>query len=161
MAAPASPTPHGSLDELTLDDVVFELDFHPREDVVATGLVTGSVFLHRYSFEGHKQMMRLKVHTEACRGVLFSGNGEKLYTGGADHKVAAIDRTGRVSWTTKADNPVNSLCNITDGILATGDDEGTIQEAAVQWKDHTDFISSIDAVPSHMLATSGDGTLSA
>lgn len=66
-------------------------------------------------------------------------------------------------------HPINAVKLLTENILATGDDGGTIKlwdvrtgSEAMEYSDHTDFISDFDYDPNSktLVASSGQGTIS-
>jgi WD repeat-containing protein 55 len=66
--------------------------------------------------------------------------------------------------------PVNRLFTLSNDVIASGDDQGCIKiwdtrqhRCVVEWKEHVDYISGFAANASvdHLLATGGDGRLSA
>jgi WD40 repeat protein len=66
-------------------------------------------------------------------------------------------------------HPVNKLLQISNNVIASGDDQGCIKiwdtrqhNCIVEWKEHVDFISDMTLHPAggHLVATGGDGRLS-
>ncbi|KAI9918444.1 hypothetical protein PsorP6_011507 [Peronosclerospora sorghi] len=109
-----------------------------------------------------------------------------LYTSSADKSIRAFDTLGNPIWaemrahelvltTTHVlvacfSHPVNRLHELSANVFASGDDQGCIKiwdtrqhRCLAKFKEHTDYISGFATNPAndHLLATSGDGRLSA
>ncbi|KAG0248947.1 hypothetical protein BG011_009720 [Mortierella polycephala] len=132
-------------DTLTYKYTVFDFAFHPTADIIATGLITGHINCH---------------------------DGAGLFTVSKDGAIGALDvNTGDVliKKPDAHDHPINAIKLLTETILATGDDSGTIKlwdvrtgSETMQYSDHDDFISDLDfdADSKTMVASSGQGTIS-
>lgn len=96
---------------LPLKSELFTLSIHPTSPILALGLVTGHVQIHRLpvcslidgSLEpepGHSTIETAwctRRHKDSCRGLSFSPDGASLFSAGADGIVkAAATETGRV-----------------------------------------------------------------
>ncbi|CAG2248453.1 WD repeat-containing protein 55,WD repeat-containing protein 55 homolog [Mytilus edulis] len=157
------------------DNVTVDLCFHPKKDVLATGDMEGDIRLYSYPATGGdtSEIMTLTHHKKACRCLRFSNNGEELYTASKDKSIQIIDlNTGGVKHKFKKahDCPVYSMLVTGEHFIATGDDDGVIKiwdvrinKEVVEIKENEDFISDmgIDPHKRMLLATSGDGTLTA
>ncbi|CAM9783246.1 unnamed protein product [Ectocarpus sp. 12 AP-2014] len=159
-----------TMQAVKLPEQALELAFHPHRDVLASGLVNGSVCLHTYSPEGHQLALELSHHQASCRSVLFSEDGAALYTASKDRSIAQAGETGQVTWRQEMahDWPVNALHNVSEGILASGDDQGVIKlwdtrakNEVAKFDVNEDFISAFatNEESDKLLATSGDATL--
>jgi len=158
--------------DITLDQHIFDLCFHPSQDLVATGLISGEVKLFRYSLERNDQLSHWKLHHAACRTVDFSCDGKYLLSGSSDCSVRVIDvdTCKEVHCESSAhENPINAMKCFGENLLLTGDDEGCIKlwdlrkrKFCFQWKESADFISdfAVNTDKKIGLATSGDGCLS-
>lgn len=86
---------------IDFDSHVFDLAFHPSHNLVAAGLISGSVHCYQYDVEengGNTNKWSLDAHTKSCRDVEFNHNGRLLYTASRDKSWRAIDvETGVVS----------------------------------------------------------------
>ncbi|WJX90175.1 WD domain repeat-containing protein 55 [Trifolium repens] len=162
--------------EINLGKLAFDIDFHPSENLVATGLIDGDLHLYRYSSDNTNsdpvRVLEVHAHTESCRAARFINGGRALLTGSPDFSILATDvETG--STIARLDNAheaaVNRLINLTESTVASGDDDGCIKvwdtrerSCCNSFEAHEDYISdmtfSSDAMK--LLATSGDGTLS-
>ncbi|KAJ4806815.1 WD repeat-containing protein 55 [Rhynchospora pubera] len=138
--------------EVSLGAIPFDLDFHPSSPLVASGLINGDLHLYRYAARKHNQRV--------------------ILTGSPDCSILATDvETGKtVARLENAhEEAINRLVNLTDTMIASGDDEGCIkvwdtrQHACCNSFDaHEDYVSDLTYVPDivQILGTSGDGTLS-
>ncbi|KAF1791537.1 WD40-repeat-containing domain [Phytophthora cactorum] len=149
-------------DEIYCDSQVFDIDFHPQTDIVAVGCIDGIVQVYKYSEEANTKVLELKNHQEAV----------PLYTASADKSIRAFDTLGNPTWAEMRahDNAVNRLHELSANVFASGDDQGCVKiwdtrqhRCLAEFKEHTDYISGFATNPAqdHLLATSGDGRLSA
>ena len=124
---------------------------------------------------------RFKHHSSSCRGLVFNGDGTKLYTISSDKSLWAIDGTGKSVLTINNahDQAINKIAIIgdygSDGgyVVATGDDIGCVKiwdtrlsntnkvAPVMEWKAQEDFISGFCYSAEHrtLLSISGDATL--
>nr|GMD24691.1 WD repeat-containing protein 55 [Ipomoea batatas] len=159
--------------EIDLEKLPFDLDFHPSDHLVATGLITGDLLLHRYTADSQpKRLFAVRAHTESCRAVRFINDGRTILTGSPDCSILATDvETG--SEVARVENShgaaVNRIVNLTETTIASGDDEGCVKvwdtrqnSCSNSFHVHEEYISDITFARDSMklLATSGDGTLS-
>ncbi|KAK2404014.1 WD repeat-containing protein [Trifolium repens] len=159
--------------EINLGKLAFDIDFHPSDNLVATGLIDGDLHLYRYSSDNDPvRVLEIHAHTESCRAARFINGGRALLTGSPDCSILATDvETGSII--ARIDNAheaaVNKLINLTESTVASGDDEGCIKVWDIRERSccnsfdaHEDYISDITFASDAMklLATSGDGTLS-
>ncbi|CAA7407252.1 unnamed protein product [Spirodela intermedia] len=159
--------------EVNLGRIPFDLDFHPSSCIVAAGLISGDFQLYKYAADTQPQrLLEVHAHDESCRAARFIDSGRVILTGSADCSILATDvETG--SSIERLENahedPINRLVNLTENTVATGDDEGCIKvwdtrarTCCNSFDAHEDYISDMTFVsPSmHILATSGDGTIS-
>ncbi|CAK8530429.1 unnamed protein product [Lathyrus sativus] len=162
--------------EINLGKLAFDIDFHPSDNLVATGLIDGDLHLYRYSPDNTNsdpvRVLEIHAHTESCRAARFINGGRALLTGSPDFSILATDvETG--STIARLDNAheaaINRLINLTESTVASGDDDGCIKvwdtrerSCCNSFEVHEDYISDITFASDAMklLATSGDGTLS-
>ena len=149
--------------EIQLPSQVFEIAFGKTSNIIASGLIDGSVFLHRYSTKSTKstsstdnsddndksnsdddnsivdivQVHKFTHHTGSCRALEFSSDDSVLYTASQDQSLFMIDtKTGKTifSHSDAHDSPINVLKLIDDNILVSGDDEGVIKAWDIRQK---------------------------
>lgn len=160
--------------EASLGEIPFGLDFHPSKELVAVSLITGGLHLYKYVTDDSslQRLLDVHAHTESCRTVRFINGGRALATGSKDCSILATDvETGSViaRLENAHENAINSLINLSESTVASGDDEGCIKvwdtrqrSSLGSFNAHEDYISDMNLVSDSMklLATSGDGTLS-
>ncbi|KAJ6801703.1 WD repeat-containing protein 55 [Iris pallida] len=165
--------------EINLENIPFDLDFHPSSPLVATGLINGRLHLYRYAEDTQPQrVLRVRAHRKSCRAVRFVNSGSAILTASPDRSILATDvETGtELARFEKAHGAaVNRLVNLTETTIASGDDNGCVKvwdtreraccntfDADEVLVSETTYISDMTYVPASMqlLATSGDGILS-
>ncbi|KAM2565727.1 hypothetical protein COP2_009192 [Malus domestica] len=159
--------------EINLGHLAFDIDFHPSQHLVTTGLINGDLHLYRYASDSVPQrVLEVHAHSESCRAVRFINNGQAILTGSPDCSILATDvETGAaIARLDEAHgSAVNKLINLTESTVASGDDEGCIkvwdtrqQSCCNTFKAHEEYISDMTFAADSMklLGTSGDGTLS-
>ncbi|KAL3527321.1 hypothetical protein ACH5RR_011977 [Cinchona calisaya] len=159
--------------EIDLGKLPFDLDFHPSDQLIAAGLISGDLLLYRYAAESTPQrLLKVNGHTESCRAVRFINEGRAIVTGSPDCSILATDvETG--SAITRLENShgaaVNRIVNLTESTVASGDDDGCIKvwdtrqrSCCNSFDAHEEYISDMTFASDSMklLGTSGDGTLS-
>lgn len=158
--------------EIDLGKLPFDIDFHPSDQLVAAGLITGDLLLYRYADSLAQKLLEVKAHSESCRTVRFINEGRAIVTGSPDCSILATDiETG--SEIVRLENShgaaVNRIVNLTESTIASGDDEGCIKvwdtrqrSCSSSFNAHEEYISDITFAADSMklLATSGDGSLS-
>ncbi|CDH52970.1 hypothetical protein RO3G_08588 [Lichtheimia corymbifera JMRC:FSU:9682] len=166
ISEPNKPAP------LQFDKTIFHFTLHPQENLVATGLINGKVYCHRYGIDQHDQQWMVKPFKKSCRGVEFSPDGKGIYSISKDKTICLLDtETGKAirSKETAHDAPLNALLCLNENILATGDDDGVIklwdnrkQDAVMVYKEHEDFIADMTYRPDKrtLVVAGGDGYLS-
>ncbi|CAB4376841.1 uncharacterized protein OCT59_018778 [Rhizophagus irregularis] len=166
---------HLQPDPIEFDNQIFDLAFHPSENIVATGLITGEVFCHRYTVDNTNEninVLSIRPHKKSCRGLEFNHDGASLFSVSKDRSIQVINlETGKI-FVKKADShdyPINCILRLNETTLATGDDNGIIKlwdirngNEIMKYSEHLDFISdfAFRLDTKTLLSTSGDGTLS-
>ena len=147
---------------LNSGDQIFDLAFHPLVDALAVGLIDGSVEIYKYeagnSGAESKRMLKCTDHEGSCRGVLFTDDGERLYTISSDRSIHAVDGSGRTVFNIPDahDDALNRMISVSNGgfLLATGDDAGCVKlwdtrispsanasNEVMSWTLHEDFVA--------------------
>ncbi|KAJ7130196.1 WD40-repeat-containing domain protein [Mycena epipterygia] len=151
---------------------IFDLVFHPTHSTVYTGLLTGQVKAFAYDQDTHKKTFSVRPSKRSCRALTINDDGSRLYAAGKAKAIHTIDTTTADIVETRAgahDDPINRIKHIMPWLFATGDDAGVIklwdprqQESIRTHRQHFDYITDFLWLPDkhHLLATSGDGTLS-
>jgi len=168
--------PSGSID-IPVGNQVFDLAFHPGEDVIYAGLLTGEVKAFKYHDDGsYEQAFSVRPTKRSCRGLATNADGSRLYGVTKDKSIEIIDTTTGKVVESKAgahEDALNRVLSTLPYQLATGDDEGvvrlwdtrTLSSTAAPthtFEHHSDFISDFLWLEDkkHLVVTSGDGTLS-
>lgn len=159
--------------ELNLGSLPFDIDFHPSDSLVATGLINGYLLLYRYAAETEPQrLVKVRAHKESCRATRFIHKGCAIVTGSPDCSILGTDvETGaKIAHLQNAHAaPINRIINLTEATIASGDDAGCVkiwdtrqQSCCNTFEVHEEYISDLTFASDSMrlLATSGDGTLS-
>ncbi|KAF7319414.1 Protein monoubiquitination-related protein [Mycena chlorophos] len=158
--------------DIPVGSQIFDVVFHPTASTVYTALLSGQVKAFRFAPDAHEEVFAARPSKRSCRALTLDDRGERLFAGGKAKAIFTIDTTtGAVSETRAAahEDPINRLKHVMPWLLASGDDSGVIklwdprQPAALRThKQHFDYISDFLWLPDkqHLLATSGDGTLS-
>ncbi|KAJ7757005.1 WD40-repeat-containing domain protein [Mycena metata] len=158
--------------EIPVGAQIFDLVFHPSHSTVYTALLTGHVKAFAYDAATHQDSFSVRPSKRSCRALTINEDGSRLYAAGKGKSIHTIDTvTGEIVETRAAahDDPINRLKHLTPWLFATGDDNGVIklwdprqQESVRTHRQHFDYITDFLWLPDkhHLLATSGDGTLS-
>lgn len=170
---PKAPKIRQTPEDIKLEAIVNTLAFHPSQDILAAGDIDGDIYLYSYSCtEGeNKELWSSGHHLKSCRKVVFSSDGQKLFSVSKDKAVHIMDvEAGKlVTRIPKAHKvSINALLLVDENLFATGDDEGTLKvwdlrkgTSFMDLKHHEDYISDIavDQAKKMLLTSSGDGTL--
>ncbi|CAK9181509.1 unnamed protein product [Ilex paraguariensis] len=159
--------------EINLGKLPFDVDFHPSDQLITAGLITGDLLLYRYSTDSPAQrLLEVTAHGQSCRTVRFINEGRAIVTGSPDCSILATDvETG--SAIARLENShgaaVNRIISLTESTIASGDDDGCIkvwdtrqQSCCNSFDAQEEYISDMTFASDSMklLGTSGDGTLS-
>ena len=162
-------------EELEASEQIFDIAFHPSEAYLAAGLIDGAVEIFRYGLgEGTNQkVMSCNHHSGSCRGVLFSEDGQRIFTIGSDKSIQGLNASGArgLFYENAHDTAINKLAHLTENVLVTGDDDGTVKVwdirtptgEVMNWSLHEDFVSGFCFVPDKntLLSVGGDARLCA
>lgn len=160
--------------DIPLDSQLFDLAFHPSHSTVYVAQLTGHVRAIEYSDDdgSHKPSFSLRLSKRSCRALALDQKGDRLWAAGKSKTVHTVDTTTGTLVDTRADahtSPINRLRYITPWLFASGDDDGVIKlwdprqkQATRSYNHHFDFITDFVWLEDkkHLVATSGDGTLS-
>ncbi|KAG0231243.1 WD domain repeat-containing protein 55 [Actinomortierella wolfii] len=168
------PKKHEEPETLVYKSTVFDFAFHPTQDIIATGLITGHINCVKYApGQGNNEVMwSIRPSKKSVRGLAFSHDGAGLFTVTKDGSIGALDvSTGNVliKKSEAHEAPINTVRLLTETVLATGDDNGVIKlwdvrtgNETMAYSDNVDFISDMDYDPASktLVASSGQGTVS-
>ncbi|OAY76355.1 WD repeat-containing protein 55, partial [Ananas comosus] len=159
--------------EINLGKLPFDLDFHPSSPLVAAALINGDLHLYRYAADAQpERLLAIRAHDESCRAVRFVDSGRVILTASPDCSILATDVETGTTIARLEDahgDAINRLVNLTETMVASGDDEGCIKVwdtrqrvCCNSFQANEDYISDMTfaADTTQLLATSGDGSLS-
>lgn len=165
--------PRSKPPDITTEEYVVDLSFHPERNILAVGNITGDIIIYQYGNEENKLLYSHEVHTKAVRDIEFSNDGKDLFSASRDKSIMVTDfETGKLKrfWDKAHEEPVYKLSVIDENLFATGDDNGTVKmwdlrlkgtEPVFSLKLVEDFISSIisNSQKKLLCCTSSDGFL--
>ncbi len=156
---------------------IFDISFHPTEDLLAIGSITGLVEVFRFSKDREAELtMQIQAHESSCRGLVFGVNGDCMYTISSDMSWKALNGTGEAisSLENAHSAAINKIALLTGlsndhDMIATGDDDGCVKvwdsrqkDSVMSWKLHEDFVSGFcyHEDSKTLLSVAGDACLS-
>lgn len=165
--------PRSKPPNITTEDFVVDLCFHPDQDILAIGTVSGDVLIYKYTNEQNTLLYTHEVHTKAIRDIEFSIDGKDIFSASRDKSIMITDfETGKLKrfWDNAHDEPIYTLSVLDENLIASGDDDGTVRlwdmrvkgnEPIFSLKEVEDYISCITTNNQKrmLLCTSGDGYL--
>ncbi|OAY62895.1 WD repeat-containing protein 55, partial [Ananas comosus] len=117
--------------EINLGKLPFDLDFHPSSPLVAAALINGDLHLYRYAADAQpERLLAIRAHDESCRAVRFVDSGRVILTASPDCSILATDVETGTTIARLEDahgDAINRLVNLTETMVASGDDEGCIK----------------------------------
>lgn len=82
--------------DINIDDFVVDLSFHPEQDVLAVGTMSGDAFIYKYTVDENTLVNTLELHTKAIRDIEFSLDGATLFSTSKDRSILLTDiETGK------------------------------------------------------------------
>ena len=151
----------------------FTLDFHPSRKLVGVGLITGQIKLYDYSGEKPEKAASSRPHTESCRSLRFSADGNGVWTVGSDRLLHLRDlATNKPEWRRKNahDASINAMTLLSEVGVATGDDDGAIKlwdirqkSLSMKFQENSDFVADMlytEHKGNSLAVAGGDGRLS-
>jgi WD40 repeat protein len=160
----------------TSGEQIFEIDFHPTANVLAMATISGLVEIVQYGVENKSPVLSVKLFDASCRGLVFSEDGNTLYTISSDKSMKAINGGGQVIFDIPnahdaSINKIAAVNNLSSGsaIIVTGDDVGRVNTwdfragatPVMTWKLHDDYISDFcyHSTTQTLFSTSGDACM--
>ena len=151
---------------------VIDIDFSPKTNIYAAGLINGTVEFYQYSSGMQATCVTtLQHHTQSCRNVRFCSNNNSnniLYTTSLDKTISAIDvnkatqnsnnnnnnSNDSIMWSKSdahgSNTAVNVMLPIEPNVFASGDDEGNIKiwdirqsNPIVEFGDQEDYVGDM------------------
>ena len=116
--------------DIEAGNLVFDLAFHPNNDVLALGCIDGSVQIHGYKPDETTLLYNVKAHKDGVRGMSFTRDGSHLYTVSSDSSIKAIDcNTHAITFDkrdTGHDDALNAIRFLDENMFVTGCDGGIV-----------------------------------
>jgi WD40 repeat protein len=159
--------------DIITEDFPTDLSFHPEQNLLAVATVMGDVMIYRYTNEENELLHTHEIHRKGIRDIEFSSNGTEMISCSRDKSVVVSDfETGKFKrfWDNAHSEPIYTLTQIDENLIASGDDEGTVRlwdvrvntdEPVFSVKEVEDYISQIitNSQKRILACTSGDGYL--
>lgn len=157
--------------DLKCSELITDLSFHPEEDLLVLGNISGDVSVFSYDNEENKLKKKLKLSKKTIRGVEFDETGSSLLTISKDKTFRVLDVE---TWTVKEkyvkchDSALYSCLSLDAHTAVTGDEDGFVKmwdsrqpsTSVMTFKRFEEYVSSFLKVDSnHLLASSGEGTI--
>ncbi|KIM27924.1 hypothetical protein M408DRAFT_329837 [Serendipita vermifera MAFF 305830] len=165
--------------DTTLKTQALDLAFHPLADILFVGLLDGQIRCYSYDSSGDTTLKwKTRPSKKSCRALDVRHDGSHLWGGNKSGSIHTIDtETGSIVGERLHAHETAISRIITLGsnmnMFASGDDNGVIKiwdsrspasdaSAIRTLSHHTDYISDFAWLSGkrHLVATSGDGTLS-
>lgn len=145
--------------DIFLKDHAMDIKFSPNANVIAVAEVTGIVRVYSYNDKETNEQLTFNYHTDSCRSIDFSLDGNLIYTVSKDKSLAVITNglmQGRI--TEAHPESIHLVKHLEDNhMLATGDDDGMIRiwdlrmassgkkhAVCMEFTDHTGTIMGMD-----------------
>lgn len=109
--------------DIVTEDFIVDLSFHPNEDILAVGTITGDVIIYKYSNEENQLLNNIEVHTKAIRDVEFNWDGSTLFSVSKDKSVMMSDiTTGKLKrfYDNAHESPIYKMHILCENLFATG-----------------------------------------
>lgn len=168
-------TPRTHPPDISIDDYVVDLSFHPDEDILVAATMSGDALIYKYTVDDSVLVNTLELHVKAIRDIEFNHDGTVLFSASKDRSILLTDlQTGKFkrSYEQAHEQPVCKMNVFDENLFATGDDDGTVKVWDIRDKANSpifslkevdDYITSIltNDAKKILLTTSGDGYLTA
>lgn len=112
------------------ESTVFDVEFHPKLDVICAGLFDGNLLLYKLKEEKKKFEKKWNIcnHKKTVSCISFSSNGKKILAASSDNKCSLTDITGKLIWTNTCHK--HSVCSTlftSANTFLTADETGIIK----------------------------------
>jgi WD repeat-containing protein 55 len=117
-------------EEIVCETQIFDICFHPLASYLAVGQVSGAIDVFLIGEEANAHVLSINKHKKSCRGLLFSEDGQTLYSISSDKSILAVDASGQKKWHQKKahSDAVNKIVSLREpNVFATGDDSGVVK----------------------------------
>lgn len=109
--------------DIVTEDFIVDLSFHPNEDILAVGTITGDVIIYKYSNEENTLLNNIEVHAKAVRDIEFNWDGSTLFSVSKDKSIMMSDiTTGKLKrfYDYAHESPIYKMHVICENLFATG-----------------------------------------
>lgn len=109
--------------DIVTEDFVVDLSFHPNEDILAVGTITGDVLVYKYSNEENTLLNTIEVHSKAIRDIEFNCDGTTLFSVSKDKSILMTDiETGKFKrfYDKAHESPIYKIHLLCENLFATG-----------------------------------------
>lgn len=109
--------------DIATEDFIVDLSFHPNEDILAVGTITGDVIIYKYSNEENQLLSNIEVHTKAVRDIEFNWDGSTLFSVSKDKSIMMSDvATGKLKrfYDNSHESPIYKMHVLCENLFATG-----------------------------------------
>lgn len=76
--------------DIFLKDHIMDIKFSPNANVLALAQVTGHVRVYSYNEKETVEQLTFDYHSDSCRAIEFSPDGNLIFTGSKDQSIAVI-----------------------------------------------------------------------
>ena len=107
-------------EEISCDDQIFDISFHPQTDILSAGLINGSIDIWKYNSDNTPQLvLKTNHHSSSCRGLEFNRVGDILYSISSDKSLQGIDCDGKqvLIYSQAHSSPINKFITVNDNII--------------------------------------------
>lgn len=115
---------------INCDDLVFDVQFHPKEDIICAGLINGHLEIYKLLEEKRKFKKKhsIECHTDAIRCIEFSKKGDTVLTGSTDKHCSIIDINGNILWKQKCHKErITSVLFTSKNTFVSADEKGIMK----------------------------------
>ncbi len=109
--------------DIVTEEFIVDLSFHPNEDILAVGTITGDVIVYKYSNEENQLVSNIEVHTKAVRDIEFNWDGSTLFSVSKDKSIMMSDvNTGKLKrfYDNAHESPIYKIHVLCENLFATG-----------------------------------------
>ncbi|SOV12089.1 nucleolar Jumonji domain interacting protein, putative [Plasmodium gaboni] len=112
------------------DSLIFDIDFHPKVDIVCAGVFDGNIILYKRK-EDKKEFKKKHIvhnHEKAVKYVCFSKKGKQILAASSDNSCSITDITGVCIWKNLCHkNSISSILYSSYHTFLTADEIGYIK----------------------------------
>ncbi|XP_047003608.1 WD repeat-containing protein 55 homolog [Schistocerca americana] len=157
--------------DIQCEDYVVDISFHPQENILAAGSITGDVLLYKYTNENVEVSETCELHTKGCRSIQFSEDGNTIFSCSKDKSIVLTDVKSvkmKKFYDNAHEDAPYCLYVMDENLFASGDESGTVKVWDVRRSDPVFSIKETDDYVTSMITnedkqflvySSGEGTI--